>query len=500
MSVFKQRISTAINAEIPRIQGSAANLEIWLMESDLSKAKIYQGDSLDEMHIALDKWSPSSGVTNTTNTLQIARSLVGAEGAVSYITDTPLEGAAPYNTSVLAIGENIANCGVTGVSFEQRGENMIWKALIKNYASTPQERSWSLESTQDELIASTKPSLINLEAGQIITIQGLFPNDAQRARIVLSEDDFQLDNTLPLVRPLPKPLIIESSLPAKHQVIGQRILNSFPHLIETQQAGEADLQLTSTNTTPTQSHLIVFPQDNSTSRPYLTGAIAAPKHPLTEGLNWQTLLIRDHISLPYSQSDSVLLWQGKRPLIILREHPTEDYSALIFNFDIAQSNALKQPSFAVLLLRFCEQLRDSKIAPETRITETNEPLQIAYQAATQQDAPSAPRTLRVTDVAGKTLSIQTIPALSTEIKAPSLPHFFTIEQGDQILFTSASYFADTRESDFSLCETDTRYTPVTAKGENRHTREDHYWRIWVTLTLGLISASWWMIHTKGTSL
>lgn len=492
MSVFKQQITTSLIQEIPRLTGAAANIEIWLMESDTTKPKIYQGTSTREMIAALDQWNANSGATDPSNTLRIARSLVGKEGAITYITDTPLDSTPPYNTSILAIGSHVPNCGITGVSFEQRGEDLIWKALVKNYSDSAQQRTWYLEYSQKDQTPRTKDRSLNLKAGQIVTIQGVFPNEAERCQITLSDDAFLLDNTLPLVRPLPKPLHVNSSLPEKLRSIGTRILSSFPNLTEELETNRLDLQLTSTDTTPINHHLIVFPEDRSTSRPYLTGNIVAPKNALTDGLNWQTLLIRDNISLPYSEADTILLWQGERPLIILRQDPVEKHKALIFNFDISQSNALKQPSTAVLLLRFCEQLRHDKIALETRITETDEPLQIAHN----KEANSPLLTIRSHSLSGETLDTTTVQRYGSDITAPSQPGFFSITQGETTLFTSATYFADTREADFSLCQSDQIYAATAASAEDRHTREDHYWRIWGFLILAILTVSWWFTSTK----
>lgn len=487
MSVFKEQITAAIREEIPRLQGAAANTEIWLMESDPTKTKVYQGNSAESMIESFSQWNATSGATDPTNTIRIARSLIGAEGALTYITDTPPLSTLPYNTSLVAIGNHIPNCGLTGVSFEQRGEDTIWKALVKNYSNSDQQRTWHLESTQNGQSTRTKDQPLNLKAGQIVTIQGVFPRNTERCRINLNHDQFSVDDTLPLVRPLPKPLNVESSLPTKHQTIGERILTSFPHLIPTTESTQTDLLLTSTSTTPSNSHLIVFPEDQSTSRPYLTGSITAPKNDLTEGLNWQTLLVRDSLSLPYTDADTVLLWQGERPLILLRYHPEEKYQALIFNFDISRSNALKQPATAILLLRFCNQIRHHKVAPETRITETDEPLQLAYH----QTENSPPLVIRTLNLIGKTLDQKTLNQYRSGIFAPSQPHFFSIHQGEITLFTSACYFADTREADFSLCQTDSLYSATSPQASDRHTREDHYWRIWVCLILAILTASWW---------
>ena len=488
MQVFAHHIPATLNKEIPRIKGVAVNVEIWLMESDPAKGKIYQGTSQEEMLKALENWKPNSGATSPNNALRVARSLIGAEGALTYITDTPVTSPPPYNTASIAIGEITANCGITGVSFEQRGEQLIWKAVVRNYSDSPQSRSWRLETSDGK--SSDHP--LEMNAGHLTTIQGAFPAGKNRCLIVLSPDAFALDDALPLVRPAPKPLLIHSTLAKDATQIAEKMQASFPSLHPVAQSTDADLILTSTETTPKAHSLVVFPRDSSTTRPYLTGNIVATKHALTEGLNWQTLLAKNSLSLPHSESDTVLLWQGHRALIYLRTHPTTKNQALIFNFDILQSNALKQPATAVLLLRFCDHLRKQKIAPESRITETSQPIDLSYQ----QDEQSPPLVFEKFNLNGSAIkSFQATPPL----KAPNEPSFFTISQGDKTLFTSAAYFADTREADFSNCDSDEQFATTLATATDRHSRDDHLWRLWACLVLATLLAAWHFTKSRSSA-
>jgi len=480
MRVFKNKIAGVLKREVPRLQGNAANIEVWLMESAPSKPKIYQGRSIEDLIVALEKWQPSSGATELSNTLRVARSLVGAEGAISYITDVPLQNPAPYNSSSIAIGEPTDNCGFTGVTFETNGKDLIWKAIVRNYSEIEQNRTWKVETTKGESSSKT----LTLAAGSLTTLQGAFPAGEKRCRITLSGDAFDLDDVLPLVRPAPKALLMLSTLPQETIQLSDKMTASFPNLTEVSDIARADLIVTSTETTPKNHHLMVFPQDKASSRPYLTGNIVATKHQLTEGLNWQTLLVRNSISLPHDQADEVLLWQGNRALIYLRTHPTTGNKALIFNFDIRRSNGMKQPALAVLMLRFCEQLRSEKIAPETRITETSEPLVLT------RDTSENAKPLVYSNLLLNGQEIDSKLLTSRSMAAPETPGFFTITQEDKALLTSATYFADTREADFSQCSTAEIPASAMATAVDRHTRDDHLWRIWACLVLAAALGAW----------
>lgn len=488
MRVFKHKLPTVLKKEIPRLQGNAPNIKIWLMESDSAKKRIYQGTSIDAMLSALEKWTPSSGAIEPENTLRVARSLVGTEGAVTYLTDIPVEHPIPYNSSYIAIGNPTDNCGITGVSFEQRNDQLIWQATVRNYSDTDQSRTWHLETPTGR---SSKQTL-NIHAGKLAIIQGLFPPKHPRCRIILNPDAFNADDTLPLVRPAPKPLLVHSTLSRKTVRISERMITSFPNLKPTNTATKADLIITSTETTPHNSHLIVLPRDKASNSPYLTGNIITPKHPLTSGLNWQTLLVRTSISLPHNKTDDILLWQGNRPLIYLRTHPATNNKALIFNFDINKSNTLQQPAVAILLLRFCEQLRSEKISPETRVTETSEPLTLTRHTGKN----AAPLTYTIITLDGKASETSTLPNKTTSLAAPETPGFLTITQGAQTLLTSASYFADTREADLSNCSTDNLPASTPASAIDHHTRDDHLWRIWSCLILSAILAAWFFTKSN----
>ncbi len=197
----------------------------------------------------------------------------------------------------------------------------------------------------------------------------------------------------------------------------------------------------------------------------------------------------------HTQSDEILLWQGNRPLIYLRTHTGSGKKALILNFDINKSNALKQPATAVLLLRFCEQLRKEKIAPETRITETSEPLELTRRTGEQAE----PLIFTAIDLAGEAVEVQEIAPNISLISAPESPGFFNITQGKETLLTASSIFADTREADFSNCSVDDLPASTMATAVDRHTRDDHLWRVWVCLTLAAVLGAWLFTKSSTTS-
>ncbi|MDB9742037.1 BatA domain-containing protein, partial [Akkermansiaceae bacterium] len=119
MSVFTEKLQGRVLEAIPKVQGIAPNIELWVMDSDLSKERLYYGNSLDELAEKLKNWAPESGSATPQPALRLARSLIGKDGALLYFTDTPQE-TSTYNASVYAIGEARQNVGFTGVSFKDQ--------------------------------------------------------------------------------------------------------------------------------------------------------------------------------------------------------------------------------------------------------------------------------------------------------------------------------------------------------------------------------------------
>ena len=221
---------------------------------------------------------------------------------------------------------------------------------------------------------------------------------------------------------------------------------------------------------------IVFVEDSTRSGAYLKGGILAEPHPLLDGLNWQSLLVRETLQLDRLPSDTVILWQEKRPLIFLRDQPAG--RQLCFNFDLRLSNAGIQPAFIVLLHRFAETIREAKVAPTSANLETGQPIQITA-------APNIPLQISATDLTGKPL-----PAPTFTSHAPATPCFLTIRQNETQLLDAAVHFADTREADFSACGKSDPITTANQSTLERHTKPDPLWRVWILLLVAALLVSW----------
>ena len=490
MSVAKDALKQQLVADLPKLQGSATALELTLLDGTPGKARLYSGSSPDDFAAALDAWQPRAGLTDPAPALRLARSLVAREGIVLYATDTPLENP-PFDARLLSLGEPLDNVGFTGVTLIEKEGTTVWQALARNYSGRRTSRTWQLELPGG---ARSEPKSFELDPGAIVTLQAAFPENAARVRLVLSPDRFTLDDSLPMVAPRPKTLALFSATGGAYDELATKLRRSLAATESVNDAASADLTLLSYDPLDPVSpagNTILFVRDETQGGAYLKGGILAETHPLIDGLNWQSLLVRETIQLPRRPSDTVLLWQGSRPLIFLREsEASADAPAarlLGFNFDLRLSNAATQPAFIVMLHRFAEQLRAAKIAPSSELLETAQPIVLA--ARTGADAP--PLRVETLDLDGKVLATTTLPAAArVRVETPLDPGFLQVRQGDAVLLDAGVHFADTREADFSACAPADTLGEGSAAAVERHTEEDHGWRVWFLLLLLALLISW----------
>jgi hypothetical protein len=474
MGVFKDAAIARLVAELPGFQGPASTIELTVIESAPTRPRLYTGSSIDELKTALANWQPLDGLTDPTQAIRLARSLVSREGTVIYLTDTPLD-SLPFDAQLISIGDPLDNVGFTGVSFANEEGALVWRALVRNYGKAAVDRTWSIQTD----IGGTEPRSLRLDAGDLVTLQSAFPADAKNVRLVLSPDRFSLDDTLPLVAPKPKTLSLFTATSPAFTDLTAKLLRSLDATVPTIDAATADLSITSYDPLDPvlpPGNSIIFVEDSTRTGAYLKGGIVAESHPLMNGLNWQSLLVRETIELDRLSTDSVLLWQDRRPLIFLREMPSS--RQLCFNFDLRLSNAQNQPAFIVLLHRFAELIRESKVAPTSANLETGQPIKITA-------ALGLPLQIAATDLTGKPLSIS-----KSTTQAPAIPGFLTIRQNDIPLLDAAVHFADTREADFSACGKSEATPSAHQSSIERHTKPDPFWRVWILLLIAALLVSW----------
>jgi len=490
MNVFKDKALEQLKAKLPSLQGPAAALDLIVFESTPGRPRLYAGDSPEKLLEALKDWHPRDGLTDPSQALRLARSLVSREGIVVYVTDTPAD-PMPFDARLLAVGEPIDNVGFTGISFAQEEGALVWRALVRNYGNAPADRTWTLESPGGR--SEAKP--IHLDPNGLASLQGAFPPGADKARLVLSADRFTTDDILPLVRPKPKPLTLFAGTSDAFQDLTTKLLRSIQGMAPANDASESDLALVSYDPLDPllpPGNAVVFVHDSTKGGAYLKGGIVPEPHPLMDGLNWQALLVRETITLQRTAADRVLLWQGDRPLIFLRDiAATAERPAarqLCFNFDLRLSNAATQPAFIVMLHRFAESIRESKVALASENLETNQSVQLASHPGAE-GKPATALQATAFDPDGKAAAVSEIKPGDT-FQAPLDPGFFTVKQGNETLLEASVHYGDTREADFTACGSADTLSKNTGTAIERHTTEDPLWRVGLLVLIAVLLVSW----------
>jgi hypothetical protein len=483
MAVFRDEAAKQLQAAIPGLKGAAAGFQLTVLESVPERPRLFSGTDTDGLADALRDWQPREGPVDPTQTLRLARSLVSREGTVVYLTDTPDEAPLPFEARRLSVGEALDNVGFTGVTFSTIEGARVWKAMIRNHGAGTAKRTWSVASAA----GTSEARPVEIAPGAIITVQAAFPKDQENVRAVLSGDRFPLDDVLPLVDPKPKPLVVFNSSPPAIRKLAERLMNSLEAAVSGNDAASSDLTVTSYNPLDpvlTAGNSVVFVEDETRTGAWLKGGIVAEAHPLMDGLNWQSLLARETIALEQVPGDRALLWQDKRPLILLRE--SESSRQLLFNFDPTLSNLEREPAFIVLLHRFAETLRNAKVATVSENLEAGQPIRITFRT-------DIPATATATDATGKPLTVSNDEALRRAIPTPG---FMQIRQGDMLLLDAATHFGDPREADFRKCGPQPLDSASGSASVERHTRPDPLWRVWLLVLVAALLIAWRFTEPK----
>jgi Aerotolerance regulator N-terminal len=404
MSAFREKALEVAASELRRRESAAARTQWIFLRSDGSR--MTAGAKLSDVLAEAERaWRPTLGTHDVNEALRLARTLAGEKGSIVYFTDHRLETERAFDVSWVAVGEPIDNAGLLGAGV-QDGR---WSALLKNFSAKTRDVRWRIAGEAEWRTQ-------HLDPDATAEISGELPGGMDKLTLELEDDQFVLDNRLPLVRPQPKTLAIRVVENEGFRALFEQMLRiAEPLSIATDGGQDVSFEVFNPLTPRAFAGAgIVFAEDSGTPEKLLSGTLVAENHLLMESLNWQGLVARDTFGITFHDGDVPLLWQGGRALIFLR---MQDKSPqLIFSFDIRQSNAVHLPAFGLLIYRFLATRRAEKVAPEAANVETRQKISVAGVGA---------------------------------ILAPDVPDFFSVKGPDgSVLFDGASQFSDFRESDF----------------------------------------------------
>lgn len=464
MLAFHDELGRVLPARLHSLERIAAKTEWRLLETDPARPTLYAGTELPALLVALDRWTPHLGTHDFAPALSAAHGLARNAGFAVFVTDRKTD--VPDGVETIAVGRPLDNCGWVGATVD--GDH--WRALVQNHSASTQTRSWHLEAGG----AAGAETVLTLAAGQTRTLAGTFPAGKDRCELVLSADNFPLDDRLPLVRAEPKQLAVSVGGGKETESFLHRFAASIPQATTVEGSAKADVRLdTFSSGHALVTHAVLFAPSTADGASYLPGEPLAENHPLTTGLVWNGLLCKQTDTIPARDGDQTLVWQGDRPLIFLRGAGVG--RSLMINFDLRQSNADRLPAFVVLLNRFVETVRAEKAAFERLNVETNQLLVVAG------------------DPAGPPLRVPDGDALP---RAPFTPGFFEVKQGDRVLLDAAAHFADAREADFKTAGAVDTLAGKATRALEHNSREDFLWPFFA-LSLGAAMLANWAATGRG---
>ena len=480
MSVAKKSVLETLPGDLKKLASATAQSEIHLLDTRMESGPLYHGPAVGGIPDVLESWQPAGGSHDPLPALRLARNLAGRDGLVLFVTDAETA-ALPPGVRLYACGRPVENAGIAGVSVEDNNSTLEWRVTLRNYSATPQSRQFTVLSGDTTLNAES----ISLPPGGLVQRAGPFPNRVDELSLTLSPDAFPMDDSAPVLRPRLKEVTV--SLPPDSEPGGTlftALFNSLP-AVKTN-PGPVDVPVVAYNPLAPaipDGPAVIFVRDPKPDATILPGALLVEPHLLTDGLGWQGLICQDSIRLPLRPEDDPLVWIGDRAVVFLRTSGRA--RQLCFNFDLRKSNARRLPALVLTLHRWMEDFRRQLPGEEWNLSECGQLLTVATLPV---PAP-AQLTLRP---AGGGESIR--PAREAAfLRAPAMPGFLDIWQGESRLLRTASHFADIREADFTAMGTRRDLAGATAAVTRQHSREDPAWRAWLLGMLGTAGLSWWWL-------
>ena len=489
MEAFKNSAAERLKTELSRIPAQLTNEVYTLMESHEQGERLYRGESAIELVGSLAEWEPSNSAHSPEVALRVGRSIAGINGTLIFLTDH-IRKQLPFGASLLSIGEPISNVGFAGLlvqSAEDEKNDFSWQATVRNYSEEPQVREWFLSIGQQK----TEPRSISLEGYETRMLSGKFPEDAARATLTMSPDAFTRDDRLFMVTPKPKRVFIGTAVDPSASDMIRTLIDSLENASLVHPLGASEIKippdLTLATYNPLQPRIpppvsIVFLNQQFAPKEFFKGPIIAANHPLVKELNWQGLIAKLTASIPIEAGDLTLVWQGERPLVLLRQ--TTELNQLIFNFDVGQSNADRLPALIILINRFVNQIRSKKVTLERSNLELNQRINLAINTDETAD-------VIINSVMGMQQTV--LPNHSAMLRAPRNSGFFSIRQGDNLLLDAAANFADAREADFSGAAPQSDLNAIPRKIIEKQTVADPFWQFWMILVLIILNLCWYLL-------
>jgi hypothetical protein len=355
-------------------------------------------------------------------------------------------------------------------------DRIRWQALVRNTSSQTQSRRWHIEWTANGKLEQTADTDVTTLPKQILTLNGEVPPQAENARLVMTSDDFDLDDQVPLLRPVEPPFGVKMQLSQEDARLMQPMLAAaLPDLTP----GRADVTVAEIGDVTVGDALFLLPRAPADAKLDLQ-PVAAENHPLVKDLNWSGLLTASPAGAPLLEADTPLLWRGGKQLAFERRTQAEDGTRVVqlfLNWDLFSSNAARVPAVPVLLHRWLSARRQAQVGLRAGNYETHQRLALALPQKWEV------RNLKLTEP-GRA------PVAFTG-SVPERPGFFKIRAPDgTVIIDGATHFADAREGEFPAHAAVDTTADIASRAAERETQGDTLTPLWALLVLGCCMTAW----------
>jgi len=522
----------ALERVLPRLGAVAGHTDWHLLETGPRRPPLHAGDTLAGLLGALPRWQPTLGTHDFTDALSVARALAPADrGAVILVTDRDI--AVPPGVALLSVAEPIDNTGFVGADVATDDAvpgrstelpSLRWRAIVANRGTSPSRRRLTILTGGHTGLPATPqadPIDLDLAPGETKTLTGAWPAGTERLLLDITPDRFTLDDSVALVRPVPRTLRVAIREGTPGGALLGRMLAAADDVEAVADPAEADLVVEPLGTAGTGAAIQAAlaadsPADGATDggsvgaegapavgnddaeeaaapRPLRLdpAPLAVEDHPLVRDLAWSGFLSGPAGPIEPGDGDEPLVWKGALPLILLR-HRIRDSGAidevLVINCDPDASTAARTPALVVLLERFVERVRGTIARPWAATFQTGEAIPMPPLAATVLVEPLAP----VATPPGEPSRSNGQPFRG---RAPAEAGFFTIAPADgqassAPILHGAAQQADPRESDFSDAAPADTVDEVRLELARRQSVADPFLPGWLALVAGALLIAW----------
>jgi hypothetical protein len=483
MRPFKKQTVAALRSQIPNLKHTTLPTEWIVSESGGYNRLVYSGTSDRDLLSSIERWQPSHNHHSLLPAIEHAQRFSQRGGSPIVVTDQQPSEISGYD--VIGVGHPIDNVGFSGLTTSADQ----WSVALKNNSNAPQRRTLTFETSENV----RKVQDIEFKPQELKILQDSFSEDNPSSRIILKlqPDEFDLDDTLPILKPraasLKIFLLLDSSLRAwEAQIIA---LMQPAQVVSTPTEADFVVMQVSIDEVKAIKSSGIFLLEGEQDRFATYKNLLAENIPLLQDLHFEGIRSNATQNPVIKFEHKPLLYDESRPVAWLRDD--HDRHQILFGSEIRNEHALTHQSIVVMLHRFIEKARLSILRYHVAATETNQVVQLPEQHKYR---------LAHANISGSDVARSTTQTSGTgqSFSTPAIPGFVEVFLDETPYALYNNYFSDPREADFSeatdLTQLNT-YKRITRQINSRKVD----WTYPLLGLLGLIQLTWYLQGSRNSS-